>query len=73
VLAGHGAPFRDAAFETVSALSTVGLSAGVTSPDAAPAVLWTLMAAMVLGRLEFLVAVSAVVKVVADAWRALRA
>ncbi len=73
VLAGHGAPFRDAAFETVSALSTVGLSAGVTAPDAAPAVLWTLMVAMVLGRLEFLVAVSAVVKILVDGWRALRA
>jgi trk system potassium uptake protein TrkH len=41
-------------FEVVSALSTVGLSQGVTSADLAPHLKLTLVAAMMLGRLEFI-------------------
>ena len=41
-------------FDIVSALSTVGLSSGVTGPDLAPHLKLVLAAAMFLGRLEFL-------------------
>lgn len=41
-------------FDIVSALSTVGLSSGVTGPDLAPHLKLVLTAAMFLGRLEFL-------------------
>ncbi len=40
-------------FEVVSALSTVGLSQGVTAPDLAAHLKLTLVLAMLLGRLEF--------------------
>ncbi len=41
-------------FDVVSALSTVGLSQGVTGPDLAVHLKITLVAAMMLGRLEFI-------------------
>lgn len=41
-------------FDVVSALSTVGLSSGVTTPDMPGHLKYVLMAAMLLGRLEFL-------------------
>ncbi len=41
-------------FEVVSALSTVGLSQGVTGPDLAAHLKLTLILAMLLGRLEFI-------------------
>lgn len=43
-----------ALFDIVSALSTVGLSSGLTGPDLAPGLKAVLIAAMLLGRLEFL-------------------
>ena len=42
----------DCAFEFGSALGTVGLSNGITSPDASMITLGTEMAAMIMGRLE---------------------
>jgi trk system potassium uptake protein TrkH len=51
-LAAYGYPLADSLFEFASALSTVGISVGVTAPDAPAGVLWLMMAAMVLGRLE---------------------
>ncbi|NVK44541.1 MAG: TrkH family potassium uptake protein [Oceanospirillaceae bacterium] len=42
----------DALFEIVSALGTVGLSVGITSPDLAPALKMVLAMDMLLGRLE---------------------
>jgi trk system potassium uptake protein TrkH len=53
ILTAHGYPLQDSLFEFVSSLSTVGLSTGITGPDAPLGVLWTEMAGMVLGRLEF--------------------
>lgn len=41
-------------FEIVSALSTVGLSQGVATPDLAPHLKLTLVVLMLLGRLEFI-------------------
>jgi trk system potassium uptake protein TrkH len=46
-------------FDIVSALSTVGLSSGVTGPDLAPHLKMVLTAAMFLGRLEFLAVIAA--------------
>jgi trk system potassium uptake protein TrkH len=42
-----------ALFEVVSATGTVGLSAGLSSPELAPALKLVLCADMLLGRLEF--------------------
>lgn len=47
-------------FDIVSALSTVGLSSGVTSPALAPHLKMVLAVAMFLGRLEFLAVIAAV-------------
>lgn len=72
VLLVHGVAPMDAVFEIVSSLSTVGLSIGVTSAGAPSAVLWTQTLCMFLGRLEFLIVVVTVGKLVRDA-RALAA
>lgn len=53
VLTAYGFSLRDSLFEYASAISTIGLSVGVTSPHAPAGVLWTLSAGMFLGRLEF--------------------
>jgi trk system potassium uptake protein TrkH len=53
LLAG-GVPALAALFDTVSALSTAGLSAGAAGPDLAWPLKLLLIAAMLLGRLEFL-------------------
>ena len=55
ILVGNGISLRDAAFDLVSALSTVGLSVGAVGPDSPPFILAVFTAAMALGRLEFLV------------------
>ena len=53
VIAAHGYALDASLFETASAMSTVGLSVGVTAPDAPATLLWTETLAMFLGRLEF--------------------
>ncbi|MFN2291335.1 MAG: TrkH family potassium uptake protein [Anaerolineae bacterium] len=53
VLTAHGYPLPDSIFEYTSALSTVGVSIGITAANAPPGVLWAEIAAMILGRLEF--------------------
>ncbi|MEM1373345.1 MAG: potassium transporter TrkG [Pseudomonadota bacterium] len=53
VFLASGADPLGSLFEVASALSTVGLSSGVTAPDLAPHLKVTLIAAMYLGRLEF--------------------
>jgi trk system potassium uptake protein len=45
----------NALFEYASTLGTVGLSVGITGPDAHPAILWFSSISMFLGRLEFFV------------------
>ncbi len=54
LLAAYGHPPLAALFDTVSALSTVGLSMGVAGPGLAPELKLALCLAMLLGRLEFL-------------------
>ncbi len=46
--------------------STVGISVGITSASAPAGVLWTEMAAMFLGRLEFFTVVVGLAKLVRD-------
>ncbi|RME44412.1 MAG: TrkH family potassium uptake protein [Caldilineae bacterium] len=72
ILAAHGYSLKESLFEFASALSTVGTSVGVTAPDAAPGVLWTEIAGMFLGRLEFYTVVVGTLKLAADGWAMLR-
>ncbi|WP_228016408.1 potassium transporter TrkG [Leptolyngbya ectocarpi] len=57
---------QDSLFEFISSLSTVGLSIGITSPEAPAGVLWTEIIGMVLGRLEFLVVAIAGLRLLRD-------
>lgn len=54
VLVSLGHPALPALFDTISALSTVGLSTGVIGPDLPPGAQLMLTLAMWLGRLEFI-------------------
>ncbi|WP_299616238.1 potassium transporter TrkG, partial [uncultured Tateyamaria sp.] len=54
ILLSLGFPALPALFDTVSALSTVGLSTGVISPDLPTSAQLVLAFAMWLGRLEFI-------------------
>lgn len=65
-VAAHGFDLELALFEFASALGTVGLSVGVTTPDAPITLLWGLTAGMFLGRLEFFAVFIGVFKLVND-------
>jgi trk system potassium uptake protein TrkH len=67
ILASYGHSLADASFEFASALSTVGLSVGITGPNAPLGIIWTETAGMFLGRLEFLVIIFGITKIVKDA------
>jgi trk system potassium uptake protein TrkH len=67
LIAAHGYALQDSLFEFASALSTVGISVGITAPDAPAGVLWVEIAAMFLGRLEFFTVVVGLVKILGDA------
>lgn len=66
LIAAHGYPLQDSLFESASALSTVGISVGITAPDAPAGVLWTEIVAMFLGRLEFFTIVIGLIRLVSD-------
>ncbi|MGF7059008.1 TrkH family potassium uptake protein [Brassicibacter mesophilus] len=66
ILVANGYSLQASMFEFASSLGTVGLSVGVTSPDAPTAVLWTEIVGMMLGRLEFLVIFFAGMKMFRD-------
>jgi trk system potassium uptake protein TrkH len=66
LIAAYGYPLGDSLFEFASALSTVGISLGITSPDAPTGVLWIEIAAMILGRLEFFAVVVGVARLLRD-------
>lgn len=53
VIASYGYTLSDALFEAASAVGTVGLSVGITGPEAPALLLWVQKLAMFLGRLEF--------------------
>ena len=66
VLMVYGYDLPHAAFEYASALSTVGLSVGITRPDAPAGLLWIETLGMFMGRLEFFVVFYAVTKIIRD-------
>ncbi|MBU0995183.1 MAG: TrkH family potassium uptake protein [Proteobacteria bacterium] len=66
LLCAYGYSLGDSLFEFASALSTVGLSVGVTSPQMPDAVLWGEIIAMFLGRLEFIVVIVSLIKLTRD-------
>jgi trk system potassium uptake protein TrkH len=66
IFLAYGYAFRDSLFEFASALGTVGLSVGITRPDAPAGILWTEMAGMFLGRLEFFVIIYSLLKIFRD-------
>jgi len=66
ILTAHGISLSDALFEFASAIGTVGLSIGVTTPSTPPLVLWTESCGMFLGRLEFFVIFISLIKICKD-------
>jgi hypothetical protein len=66
IIAAHGYPLQDSLFEFASALSTVGISVGITSASAPAGVLWVEILGMFLGRLEFFTIVIGVLKLFQD-------
>lgn len=66
VLTAHGYGLKESLFEYASALSTVGLSVGITSADAPSLVLWMETLGMFLGRLEFFVIFIGIGKLIRD-------
>ncbi len=62
----YGYSLHDAMFEFSSAISTVGLSVGITGYYANPVILWTAIVGMFFGRLEIMVIFQAILKGVTD-------
>ncbi|MBN1931506.1 MAG: TrkH family potassium uptake protein [Desulfobacterales bacterium] len=65
-LCANSYSLSDSLFEFASALGTVGLSVGLTSPDMPDVVLWLEIFAMFLGRLEFIVILVSLLKLGKD-------
>ena len=53
-------------FEFSSAISTVGLSLGITNYNASPGILWTAIIGMFLGRMEIMVVFKALLRMKKD-------
>lgn len=66
ILTAHGNSLQDSLFEYASALSTVGLSVGITQPAAPVSVLWAEIMGMLLGRLEIMAALIGLLQVGRD-------
>jgi trk system potassium uptake protein TrkH len=66
ILLAAGYPMPQAVFEFASAQGCVGQSIGVTSYNAPPMVLWTLIYGMFFGRLEFFVIFYCIIKIFRD-------
>jgi trk system potassium uptake protein TrkH len=69
IIASTGISLKDSLFEFASALGTVGLSVGVTGPQASPIILWAEISGMLLGRLEFFVIITGMIKMLRDFFR----
>ena len=67
-----GYSIQDSMFEFSSALSTVGLSAGITGYDASPVIHWTAIIGMFMGRLEIYVVLIAISRMASDGKSCLR-
>lgn len=61
-----GYSIQDSMFEFSSALSTVGLSVGITAYDANPVIHWTAAAGMFLGRLEVFAVLIGAARIISD-------
>jgi trk system potassium uptake protein TrkH len=72
ILAAHGYGLKESLFEYASAVGTVGLSVGVTSPSAPAGVLWAEIVGMLLGRLEFFVIFVSAAKLLRDSSHMIR-
>jgi len=68
ILAAHGYGIGESLFEFASSVGTVGLSVGVTTPDAPAGVLWAETIGMFLGRLEFMVIFVSTAKIIRDSY-----
>lgn len=62
----YGYSLQDSMFEFSSAISTVGLSLGITNYNAPKLILWTAMVGMFLGRMEIMVVFKAFLRVKKD-------
>ena len=62
----HGYSLQDSMFEFSSAISTVGLSVGITNYNACPVILWTAIVGMFLGRMEIMVVFKAIFRIEKD-------
>jgi trk system potassium uptake protein TrkH len=68
ILAVHGYGIGESLFEFASALSTVGLSVGVTTAGSPPLALWTETLGMFLGRLELFIVFVSLAKIARDSF-----
>ncbi|MBN1840792.1 MAG: TrkH family potassium uptake protein [Deltaproteobacteria bacterium] len=66
IISAYGYSLKQALFEFASTLGTVGLSAGVTTADTPPGILWTQILGMLLGRLEFFTIIIGAIKLSQD-------
>ena len=66
ITAAYGYSLQESLFEYASALGTVGLSVGVTAPDAPIGLLWAEIVGMFLGRLEFFTVFIGVIRLFRD-------
>ena len=66
ITAAYGYSLPESMFEYASTLSTVGLSVGVTAPDAPVGLLWTQIIGMFLGRLEFFTVFVGIIRLFKD-------
>lgn len=66
IISAYGYSLKQALFEFASTLGTVGLSAGVTTADAPPGILWIQILGMLLGRLEFFTIIVGAIKLSQD-------
>ena len=62
----YGYNLQDSMFEFSSAISTVGLSLGITNYNAPNIILWTAIIGMFLGRMEIMVVFKAILRVNKD-------
>ena len=62
----YGNNLQDSMFEFVSAISTVGLSVGITNYNAPAVILWTAAVGMFLGRLEIMVVFQSFLRIAKD-------
>jgi len=69
LLCASGYSLPESLFEFASAIGTVGLSVGVTSADMPDVALWAETCAMFLGRLEFFVVFTSLIKLLGDSGR----